>query len=222
MMRRFTSAPKPARRVSAYISCTSGGRRRAGRSGRRRSGPGSRRPRTARSGSRRPGRARRAAASSRRPRRRASGTARPCFSNSAATPGSTPAPELVARHREAQALQVGALGQHDRLGQADVGRVARVVAGDDAGQQRDVAHGVRERPDLVERRGEGDDAVARHGAVRRLQPDDAAERRRLADRAARVGAERPAARGRRRPPRPSRPTSRPARSARSHGLRVSW
>src|SRR5207247_2141403 len=45
--------------------------------------------------------------------------------------------------------------------------------------------------DLVEARGEGDDAVARDRAVGRAQADDPAERGRLFDRAARVGAERP-------------------------------
>ena len=57
-------------------------------------------------------------------------------------------------------------------------------------RQRRVAHRAGDRPDLVERGGEGDQAVARHPAVGRLEPDHAAERRRLADRAAGVGAER--------------------------------
>ncbi len=53
-----------------------------------------------------------------------------------------------------------------------------------------VLHGPRERADLVERRAEGEQAVARDAAVGRLEADDAAQRRRLADRAAGVGAER--------------------------------
>ena len=56
--------------------------------------------------------------------------------------------------------------------------------------------------DLIERRGKGQQAVARDAAVGRLQPDDAAERRRLTDRSAGVGAERErhACRPRRPPP----------------------
>ena len=46
------------------------------------------------------------------------------------------------------------------------------------------------RPDLVERAGEGDHPVARDPPVGRLEPHDAGERRRLADGAAGVGAER--------------------------------
>ena len=79
---------------------------------------------------------------------------------------------------------------------------------------------VRERADLVERRRERDQAVARHAAVGRLQADDAAERRRLADRAAGVGAERErrdAGRDRRRR---AAATSRPGTRVGSHGLRV--
>src|SRR5690348_7484535 len=61
-------------------------------------------------------------------------------------------------------------------------------------------HGVEEgavedvpgdRPDLVETRGEGHDAVTRDGAVGGPQADVAAERRRLLDRASGVRAERP-------------------------------
>ena len=53
-----------------------------------------------------------------------------------------------------------------------------------------VAHREGERPDLVERRAERDQPVPRHRAVGRLEPDHAAQRGRLADRAAGVGAER--------------------------------
>jgi hypothetical protein len=47
-----------------------------------------------------------------------------------------------------------------------------------------------ERADLIERRGEGDQAVAGNAAVGRLEADHAAVRGRLADRAAGIGAER--------------------------------
>ncbi len=71
----------------------------------------------------------------------------------------------------------------------DAGAVAAVVSGDHLQEQRRVGDRVRERADLVERAGEGDQAVTRNPAVRRLQADDAAEPGRLADRAAGVGAE---------------------------------
>ena len=51
-----------------------------------------------------------------------------------------------------------------------------------------------ERADLVERAGERDQAVAADPAVGRLQPDDAADGGRLADRAAGIGAQRQGAR----------------------------
>src|SRR5437588_13078068 len=77
------------------------------------------------------------------------------------------------------------------LRQLDRGRVALVAARDDRVEERTVADRACDRADLVEARGEGDDPVAGDGAVRRTEADVAAERRRLLDRAARVGAERP-------------------------------
>ena len=53
-----------------------------------------------------------------------------------------------------------------------------------------VLHVLREGADLVERRGEGDKPVARDAPVGGLEADDTAQRRRLADGAARVGARR--------------------------------
>ena len=70
------------------------------------------------------------------------------------------------------------------------GRFPRVVAGDDVHQDGAVLHILREGADLVQRRGKGDQAEAGDPAVGRLHPDDAAEGRRLADGAARVGTER--------------------------------
>ena len=70
------------------------------------------------------------------------------------------------------------------------GGVGAIGAGDHRQRQRRVLDRARERADLIERRREGQQAVARHAAVGRLEPDDAAERRRLADRPAGVGAER--------------------------------
>ena len=60
-----------------------------------------------------------------------------------------------------------------------------------AQQQRRVGDRPGQRPALIERGGEGDHPEARDRAVGRLQPDDPAQRRGLADRAAGVGADRP-------------------------------
>ena len=68
---------------------------------------------------------------------------------------------------------------------------------------------LRHRPGLVERAGEGDDAPARAAAVGRLDPANAGEGRRLADRAAGVGAGDAGRDAAPRPPPPIRPTSRP-------------
>ena len=86
---------------------------------------------------------------------------------------------------------VSALGSSTGFGKLDRGRVVLVPPGDDRVEQRDVADRLRDGADLVEARGERDDAEARDGAVGRAQADVAAERRRLLDRAARVGAEAP-------------------------------
>src|SRR5205823_2436784 len=82
--------------------------------------------------------------------------------------------------------QIFGLGDPDGLRQLDRGRVARVAAGDELVQPRTVAHRLRDRADLVETGRERDDSVARDRAVGRAQPDDAAERCGLLDRAAGV------------------------------------
>ena len=64
------------------------------------------------------------------------------------------------------------------------------AAGDDAEGQRGVFDRRGDRADLIERRRERDQAVARHAPVGRLQADDAAQRRGLPDRSAGVRAER--------------------------------
>lgn len=66
-----------------------------------------------------------------------------------------------------------------------------IVARNDVEQVRAVRDVARQRADLVKRGRIGDEAVARDAAVRRLHADDAAERSRLADGSARIGAERP-------------------------------
>ncbi len=67
--------------------------------------------------------------------------------------------------------------------------VHRVVTPDRFEQQRGVVHRRRERTDLVEARRERDQPVAGDESVGGLDPDHAAERRGLADRAAGVRAE---------------------------------
>ncbi len=98
-----------------------------------------------------------------------------------------------------------ALGAHERRHHADAhaahacvqvggeigfhglaGAVEHVVAGYGVQQVRGVGHRAGERAHLVERAAEGDDAVARHHAVRGLHAHHAAEGRRLTDGAAGV------------------------------------
>ena len=90
--------------------------------------------------------------------------------------------------------------------------ILRVVPRHRPQHDRRVAHRLRQRPGLVERRGEGDDAPARAAPVGRLHPDDPGEGRRLADRAAGIGARRAEAEIRRH--RRRRPAGRPARRQR--------
>src|SRR5262249_31969270 len=97
----------------------------------------------------------------------------------------------LARHADAEARDVLRLGNLDRGRQLDGRRVARVAGGNDPGDARTSAPRPRQGADRVEARGEGDDPEARDGAVGRAQADDPAERGRLLDRAAGVGAERP-------------------------------
>ena len=72
----------------------------------------------------------------------------------------------------------------------EAGGIERIEAGDGLQHERGVLDGLGERADLVERRGEGDQAVAGDAAVGGLQADHAAVGRGLADRAAGVRAER--------------------------------
>ena len=99
--------------------------------------------------------------------------------------------KILGRHAEphagqslapcARRLTIGADRRRDRR------RVERIDARHDLQQRRGVLDGAAERPRVIERRGEGDDAVARDAPVGRLHPDHPAERRRLPDRAAGIG-----------------------------------
>ena len=80
---------------------------------------------------------------------------------------------------------------HDRIaGTVDRGGVEWVVPRDRLEASCRVGNVGRHRADLVERRGERDQPVARHRAVGGLEADHTAQRGRLADRASRVGPER--------------------------------
>jgi hypothetical protein len=104
--------------------------------------------------------------------------------------GVKPGAEKFPRHAQPPRAfapdQLGPVVRHVRL---ERGRIARVVPGDGAEQQRRVLHGVRHGADLIERRGKGRQAVARHQPVGRFEADDAAQCGRLADGAAGVRAE---------------------------------
>ena len=126
----------------------------------------------------------------------------------------------LARHAEAEALRSVARGQLDSALDADRGRVAVVAALHGAQQQRGVGDVARERSALVERRGEGDHPVAGDRAVGRLQADDPAQRRRLADRPAGVGPDRPRGEAGRRPAAAEPPEEPPGTRSRSQGLRT--
>src|SRR5205823_5807910 len=70
------------------------------------------------------------------------------------------------------------------------GLILLVAPGDRTEEEGYPAHVRGEGPDLIERGGEGDDAVPRDPAVRGLEPDAADEGGRLADGAASIGSQR--------------------------------
>ena len=70
----------------------------------------------------------------------------------------------------------------------DAGRIHRVVTAHRVVRERRVFHRARERADLIEARGKRDQPVTRDAPIGRLEPDDVAERRRFANRPARIAA----------------------------------
>ena len=192
MMRRLTSAPKPSARVSlVHREQVARVARCGGRSARRRSGRGWRSPRPGRSRSRRRSRGGRAAGRSPAP-----------LPPSSSIRSSARAHDLG--HARLEALLLEAPGRRSggrrgarRSGSAtSSGRPSEVESqGSRPSRARSIsAASVTSRvsgPALVERRGEGDHPVAGDRAVGGLQADDPAQRGRLADRAAGVGADRP-------------------------------
>ena len=116
-------------------------------------------------------------------------------------------PERPVDHADAQAVDaVLDRAEVVRYLCVQAGGVARILAGERPEQHGRVAHAARERADRVERRRERDQPVPADQPVRRFQPDHAAERRRLPDGAAGVGAQRPHGLARR--DRGRRPTAR--------------
>ena len=191
MIRRLTSAPKPSARVRVYIVEQVVGVARAGRSARRRSGRGWRRPRRGRSGSRRPARAGRAGACTRRLGAELAGAVQRRAGTASRTPGSMPSPESSSGTPRRTPRRSAAVGRPTGSGSASEVESHGSLADHGAEQQRGVGDVAGERAGLVERRGEGDHPVARDRAVGRLEADDPAQGRGLADRAAGVGADRP-------------------------------
>ena len=106
------------------------------------------------------------------------------------------------------------------VGPVERGGVGGVVAADDVEEQGGVGHGGGQGPDLVQRAGEGHQAVAGHGAVGGLHAHHPAQGGGLADRAPGVGAQGARGRTRRPPRRPIPPTTRPAPGRCAWGLRV--
>ena len=101
------------------------------------------------------------------------------------------APEIAAGDGDAQAADAGLERRQRRLGgPLGADGVLGVVALHGVVGERQVARGARQRPHMIEARHEREGAGAREPAVGRLQPEEAAERGRHADRAVGVGAER--------------------------------
>ena len=69
------------------------------------------------------------------------------------------------------------------------GVISRVVASEDGEEESGILDRAGERADLIERRGEGDEAVAGDAAVGGFESNTTAEGGGLADRAACVGTE---------------------------------
>ena len=186
MIRRFTSAPKPLAARRQVVGEDVRRRPVAGRSGCRRSGRGSPTPRPGRRCSTSRGRSPCGAGDTSSTIAPAASSAATASRTRASTPGSMPATKYsFGRPRRLPRSERGGLvvavaasvQQLVRDGLRRRRRVALVAAGDRVEQRRRVAHVARERPDLVERAREGDDPVAAHPAVRRLEPDDPASAR---------------------------------------------
>ena len=193
MMRRLTSAPKPSWRVRVYMSSRSVGvlgaqpvahaveaREVRGGLGRREHVVGRERVRRVRQ------------VHLARSRRRARSARASAAWKASSTPASIPSPVSSSGTPRRTPSRRSALGSAISSGKLRA-RSRRRRRGRPCGASISAAsaHVARQRPGLVERGGEGDHPVARDGAVGRFQPDDPAQRRGLADRAAGVGAERP-------------------------------
>ena len=133
-----------------------------------------------------------------------------CASKASRTPARCPRRSAPRGHAEAHAVEAlgGAAARSARAAPSEVeshGSSPDHVRE----QQRGVGDVAGERARLVERRREGDHAVARHRAVRRLEADDRRTARRAGGSSRRCRCRAPTGRGRRRPRRRCRPRSRP-------------
>ena len=222
MMRRLTSAPKPGARASRAYSvdrASRGARARAGRSARRRSARGSTRPRRWRSGSRS------ASAVLGVRQRHLLDASRPSCSSAA----------MAGAHRRARprgrALGEVLVGHADRAARRRRASAARGTSGTGAVDARSSRAGRGRRspraasaasatlrangPTWSSERGERDQPVARHAAVGRLEPDDAAEARRAGGPSRRCRC-----RARAAPGRAATAAAEPPRRAARHALEV--
>ncbi len=103
-------------------------------------------------------------------------------------PASTPRSRKPQGTPIAKPFDAGGEGgpQERERARASARRIGGVVTEKDFGDQSAVFDGSRERPHLVEGGGVGDEAVSTDAPPRGLQPDDAAEGRRLTNGASRV------------------------------------
>ncbi len=99
--------------------------------------------------------------------------------------------EIAAGDSDAQAIDAARQMRQRRFGRAvRAAGVGRIVALHRVVAEREIAGAARERTEMIEADHERKAARARQPAIGRLQPEDAAERRRHPDRTVGVGAER--------------------------------
>ena len=153
-----------------------------------------------------------------RPRARASCSAP---RSAPSCPARRPAPEArAARRRAGRSRSPASPCSNAGTATGGAGGVVRVAAAQGGADERGVLDAARERPDLVERGGERDEAVAADAAVGRLEADDAAEARPAAGSSRRCRCRARAGPCRAATAAAEPPEEPPGTRAGSHGLRV--